>query len=71
MKYKINASLKPHNLLLKAHNLKSIKQRLTVAGRLIITVLIVGTLYFAFKMFGGQTALKKLALKLVNANFHL
>jgi hypothetical protein len=36
-------------------------QRLTVAGRLIITALIIGAIYFGFKMFGGQEALKKLA----------
>lgn len=36
-------------------------QRLTVAGRLIITALIVGAIYFGFTMFGGQEALKKLA----------
>ena len=36
-------------------------QRLTVAGRLIITALIIGAIYFGFRMFGGQEALKKLA----------
>lgn len=36
-------------------------QRLTVAGRLLITALVLGALYFGFKMFGGQEALKKLA----------
>ena len=36
-------------------------QKLTVAGRLIITALIIGTIYFGFRMFGGQEALKKLA----------
>lgn len=36
-------------------------QKLTVAGRLIITALIIGAIYFGFKMFGGQEALKKLA----------
>jgi hypothetical protein len=36
-------------------------QRLTVAGRLIITAIIIGAIYFGFKMFGGNEALKKLA----------
>lgn len=36
-------------------------QRLTVAGRLLITALILGAIYFGFRMFGGQEALKKLA----------
>jgi hypothetical protein len=36
-------------------------QRLTVAGRLIITALIIAAIYFGFRMFGGQEALKKLA----------
>ncbi len=36
-------------------------QKLTVAGRLIITALIIGAIYFGFRMFGGQEALKKLA----------
>jgi hypothetical protein len=36
-------------------------QRLTVAGRLIITALIIAAIYFGFKMFGGQEALQKLA----------
>ena len=35
-------------------------QKLTVAGRLIITALIIGAIYFGFRMFGGQEALKKL-----------
>ena len=36
-------------------------QRLTVAGRLLITALVLGAIYFGFRMFGGQEALKKLA----------
>ncbi len=36
-------------------------QRLTVAGRLLITALVLGAIYFAFTMFGGKDALKKLA----------
>jgi hypothetical protein len=36
-------------------------QRLTVAGRLLITALIIGVIYFGFRMFGGNEALKKLA----------
>jgi len=36
-------------------------QRLTVAGRLIITAIIIAAIYFGFKMFGGNEALKKLA----------
>lgn len=36
-------------------------QRLTVAGRLFITALVLGAIYFAFTMFGGKDALKKLA----------
>ena len=36
-------------------------QRLTVAGRLIITAIIIAAIYFGFRMFGGQEALKKLA----------
>lgn len=36
-------------------------QRLTVAGRLLITALVIGAIYFAFTMFGGKDALKKLA----------
>jgi hypothetical protein len=36
-------------------------QRLTVAGRLLITALVLGAIYFAFTMFGGKEALKKLA----------
>ena len=36
-------------------------QKLTVAGRLIVTALIIGAIYFGFRMFGGQEALKKLA----------
>lgn len=36
-------------------------QRLTVAGRLLITALILGLIYFGFTMFGGKDALKKLA----------
>ena len=36
-------------------------QRLTVAGRLLITALVLGGIYFAFTMFGGKDALKKLA----------
>jgi hypothetical protein len=51
---------KTHCSPLKAHNLKTM-QRLTVAGRLIITAIIIGAIYFGFKMFGGNEALKKLA----------
>jgi hypothetical protein len=36
-------------------------QRLTVAGRLLITALIIGVIYLGFRMFGGNEALKKLA----------
>jgi hypothetical protein len=36
-------------------------QRLTVAGRLLITALIIGAIYLGFRMFGGNEALKKLA----------
>ncbi len=36
-------------------------QRLTVAGRLLITALVLGLIYFGFTMFGGKEALKKLA----------
>jgi hypothetical protein len=36
-------------------------QRLTVAGRLIITAIIIAAIYFGFRMFGGQEALQKLA----------
>ena len=36
-------------------------QRLTVAGRLFITALVLGAIYFAFTMLGGKDALKKLA----------
>ncbi len=36
-------------------------QRLTVAGRLIITAIIIAAIYFGFKMFGGNEVLKKLA----------
>jgi hypothetical protein len=38
-------------------------QRLTVAGRLIITVLILAAIYFGFKYIGGVDLLKKLAPK--------
>jgi hypothetical protein len=36
-------------------------KRLTVAGRLIITALILAALYFGFKYFGGQKALESIA----------
>lgn len=36
-------------------------QRLTVAGRLLITALILGAAFFAFRYFGGNQALRKLA----------
>lgn len=36
-------------------------QRLTVAGRLLITAIIVGAIYYGFTKFGGQEALQKLA----------
>ena len=36
-------------------------QRLTVAGRLLITALVLGVIYFAFTMLGGKEALKKLS----------
>ena len=35
-------------------------QRLTVAGRLLITALIIGAIYFGFKMLGGKEALETL-----------
>lgn len=38
-------------------------QRLTVAGRLLITALILAAAFFAFRYFGGNEALKKLAPK--------
>ncbi len=38
-------------------------QRLTVAGRLLITALILGAAFFAFRYFGGNAALRKLAPK--------
>ncbi|WP_338868043.1 hypothetical protein WBJ53_16485 [Spirosoma sp. SC4-14] len=38
-------------------------QRLTVAGRLLITALILAGLYFGFRYFGGNEALRKLAPK--------
>lgn len=38
-------------------------QRLTVAGRLLITVLILAAIFFAFRYFGGNDALKKLQSK--------
>ncbi|GAB3957017.1 hypothetical protein GCM10028805_48560 [Spirosoma harenae] len=38
-------------------------QRLTVAGRLLITALILAGIYFAFRYFGGNDALKKLQPK--------
>lgn len=38
-------------------------KRLTVAGRLIITALILAALYFGFKYFGGQKALESVADK--------
>ncbi len=38
-------------------------QRLTVAGRLLITVLILAAAFFAFRYFGGNEALRKLAPK--------
>ncbi|MBD2703463.1 hypothetical protein IC229_22655 [Spirosoma sp. BT702] len=38
-------------------------QRLTVAGRLLITVLILAGIYFGFRYFGGNAALKKLQPK--------
>jgi len=36
-------------------------QRLTIAGRLIITALIVAAIFFAFRYFGGSDALRKLS----------
>jgi hypothetical protein len=36
-------------------------QRLTVAGRLLITALIVAAIYFGFRYFGGNDALRKIA----------
>jgi hypothetical protein len=36
-------------------------QRLTVAGRLLITALIVAAIYFGFRYFGGNEALRKIA----------
>lgn len=36
-------------------------QRLTIAGRLIITALIVAAIFFGFRYFGGSDALRKLA----------
>lgn len=38
-------------------------QRLTVAGRLLITALILAAIFFGFRYFGGNEALKKLAPK--------
>ncbi|UFH52801.1 hypothetical protein [Spirosoma sp. KNUC1025] len=38
-------------------------QRLTVAGRLLITALIIGAIYFAFRYFSGNEALRKLQPK--------
>src|SRR5437870_4992090 len=38
-------------------------QRLTVAGRLLITALVLAGIYFAFRYFGGSDALKKLQPK--------
>ena len=38
-------------------------QRLTVAGRLLITALILGAAFFAFRYFGGNEALRKLQPK--------
>lgn len=38
-------------------------QRLTVAGRLLITALILAAIFFAFRYFGGNEALRKLAPK--------
>ncbi|MVM34284.1 hypothetical protein GO755_29910 [Spirosoma sp. HMF4905] len=38
-------------------------QRLTVAGRLLITALILAGIFFAFRYFGGNEALRKLAPK--------
>ncbi|GAB2538579.1 hypothetical protein [Spirosoma aerophilum] len=38
-------------------------QRLTVAGRLLITALILAAAFFAFRYFGGNAALRKLAPK--------
>ncbi|TDB64606.1 acetate and sugar kinases/Hsc70/actin family protein [Arundinibacter roseus] len=38
-------------------------KRLTVAGRLLITALILAALYFGFKQFGGQQALESMAAK--------
>lgn len=38
-------------------------QRLTVAGRLLITALILAAIYFGFRYFGGNDALRKLAPK--------
>lgn len=44
-------------------SLFKIMQRLTVAGRLLITALILGAIFFAFRYFGGNEALRKLAPK--------
>ena len=38
-------------------------QRLTVAGRLLVTAIILAALFFAFRYFGGNEALRKLAPK--------
>ena len=38
-------------------------QRLTVAGRLLITVLVLAAIFFAFRYFGGSEALRKLQPK--------
>ena len=38
-------------------------QRLTVAGRLLITALVLAAIFFAFRYFGGNEALRKLAPK--------
>ena len=45
------------------HNSSLPMQRLTVAGRLLITALILAGLFFAFRYFGGNEALRKLSPK--------
>jgi hypothetical protein len=49
--------------LIHPFTLYKVMQRLTVAGRLLITALILAAAFFAFRYFGGNAALRKLAPK--------